>query len=121
MQTSYEVSLRGARFHARVGILPHERELPQPVEFDVIAWPRGPRLSPEEGVLLDYRIMYEIVAKVVNQGPADYLEGMVAAIAERVMAAGRVQRVRVVARKPHVALPGPVSCAEVAIELALDE
>jgi 7,8-dihydroneopterin aldolase/epimerase/oxygenase len=120
VRTSYEVTLRGLRFHTRVGVLPHERDLPQPVEFDVTAWPRPPRRRPAEGILLDYRTLYDVIAAVLAEGPTDYLEGLVASIAERIMAGGQVRRVRVVARKPHVVLPGPLDHAEVAIDVSRD-
>ena len=35
--TTHEITLRAMRFHALVGILPHERELEQPIEIDVTA------------------------------------------------------------------------------------
>lgn len=121
MRTLYQIALRGMRFHARVGVLPHERELPQPIEIDLIVFPRAPQDLPDVGKLLDYRTLYDLVAGVLGEGPIDYLEGLTVAVAERVMAGGNVNRVRVQARKPHVALPGPVSHAEVSIELTRDE
>jgi FolB domain-containing protein len=120
VRASYEVTLRGLRFHTFVGVLPHEREVAQPVEFDVTAWPVAREGRPYEGVLLDYRALYDIVATVLAKGPVDFLEGLVLAMADAVMLGGQVQRVRVVARKPHVALPGPLDYAEVAIELSKD-
>lgn len=120
MRATYEVTLRGLRFHTLVGVLPHEREVPQPVEFDVTAWPAAREGHPAQGVLLDYRTLYDIVAQVLASGPVDYLEGLVLAMAERVMLSGHVLRVRVAARKPHVTLPGPSDHAEVAIELSRD-
>jgi dihydroneopterin aldolase len=121
VRTLYQIALRGMRFHARVGVLPHERELPQPIELDLIVWPRAPHDLPDVGKLLDYRALYHLAAGALSEGPVDYLEGLAAVVADRVMAAGNVNRVRVQARKPHVALPGPVSHAEVSIELTRDE
>jgi dihydroneopterin aldolase len=121
VRSSYEISLRGLRFHARVGILPHERELPQPIEIDVTVWPRAPLEIPSMGRLLDYRSLYDVVAGVIGAGPIDFLEGLALAVAERTMEAGNVTRVRVAARKPHVALPGPVSHAEIVVDLSRDE
>jgi dihydroneopterin aldolase len=121
VRTSYEISLRGLRFHARVGILPHERQLAQPIEIDVTVWPRAAQAEPHVGMLLDYRGLYDLVAGVVAAGPVDFLEGLALSIAERSMDGGNVRRVRVAARKPHVMLPGPVSHAEVTVELHRDE
>lgn len=120
MRTSYEVTLRGLTFHTRVGVLPHERELAQPIEIDVTAWPSVRASEAPAGALLDYRVLYDSVASVMARGPADYLEGLVASIANRVLEDAVVERVRVVARKPHVVLPGPLAGAEVALELARD-
>jgi len=121
VQTSYEVALNGVAFHARVGVLPHERQLPQPIEVDVRVWPRSPAGQEDSGLLLDYRRLYDLVAAAVGEGPVDYLEGLALAIAERAMATGQVNRVRVNVRKPHVPLPGPLQNAEVGIELTRDE
>ncbi|MGQ0639981.1 MAG: dihydroneopterin aldolase [Gemmatimonadaceae bacterium] len=121
MQTSYEVALNGVSFHARVGVLPHERQIAQPIEVDVRVWSRTPAGSASGGLLLDYRQLYDLVASVFAEGPVDYLEGVALSVAERAMATDQVQRVRVNVRKPHVPLPGPLHNAEVAIELLRDE
>lgn len=119
MQTSYEVALNRVRFHARVGVLPHERQLPQPIEVDLRVWPRT--AAGSGGFLLDYRQLYDLVAGVLSEGPVDYLEGIALSIAERAMTTDQAQRVRVSVRKPHVPLPGPLDSAEVSIELTRDE
>ena len=104
------VTLAGLRFHARVGILPHEREVPQPLELDVTAWPRVP------GRVLDYRALYDAAADAVAAQPLSYLEDVAGDVAGRVLAAGEAARVRVAVRKPHVAMPGPLAYAEVVLE-----
>lgn len=121
MQTNYEVALNGVAFHARVGVLPHERQVPQPIEVDIRVWPRTPAAHAQGGSLLDYRQLYELVGDVFKKGPIDYLEGAGLSIAERVMATDQVNRVRVSVRKPHVPLPGPLHNAEIVIELSRDE
>lgn len=108
------------RFHALVGVLAHEREFAQPIEVDLDVWPRAAGESPAEGTLLDYRVLYDLVAGVMSAGPIDYLEGLVLAVATKVMQLDLVDRVRVAARKPHVALPGPLAHAEVTVDLARD-
>jgi dihydroneopterin aldolase len=121
VQTNYEVALNGVTFHALVGVLPHERQIPQPIEVDVRVWPRTPAARAQGGSLLDYRQLYGVVASVLDEGPTDYLEGVALSIAERVIATDQASRVRVTVRKPHVPLPGPLHNAEVAIELTRDE
>ena len=103
------------RFHALVGVLPHEQQLPQPLEMDVTVWladgaPANPRAS------LDYRELYLAMSDSVTGAPIGYLEDLVDRAADAVLALAPVARVRVAARKPHVALPGPLAYAEVAIE-----
>jgi dihydroneopterin aldolase len=103
-----EVTLRGMRFHALVGILPHERSLPQPLEIDVTAWIAS-------GTIVDYRDVYEAARSVVLDEKLEYLEGIADAIARRTLALRGVARARVAVRKPHVALAGPLEHAEVAV------
>lgn len=104
------MTLAGLRFHVRVGVLPHERELPQPMELDVTAW-------PDAGApVLDYRALYAAAADAVGAEPLAYLEEVAASVADRVLAGARAARVRVAVRKPHVAMPGPVAYAEVVLE-----
>ena len=108
-----EITLRAMRFHARVGILPHERELAQPLEVDLTVWTAP--LSGA-GAVVDYRVLYGLVAARVEAGPLDYIEQVALDI---VAAARRVDGVvgaRAAVRKPHVALPGPLLHAEVVVE-----
>jgi dihydroneopterin aldolase len=104
------VTLAGLRFHARVGILPHEREVAQPLELDVTAWPAAP------AAVLDYRALYAAAAGAVAREPLAYLEQVAGDVADRVLAGGAAARVRVAVRKPHVAMPGPLAYAEVVLE-----
>ena len=106
-----QIVLRGMRFQALVGILPHELTTPQPIEID-LAVSTGPGES-----VVDYRRLYDAAAAIVDSGHIGYLED----IAERVAASAfstseRVTRVQVAVRKPHVALGGPLAYAEVRIE-----
>lgn len=112
-----EISLRGLRFHACVGILPHERTYPQALVADVTAW----RIPVEPGVdVLDYRRLHAIVAAHVATDAVGYLETAAHAIVAEVLAEPGVVRARVVLRKPQVALAGPLDAAEVAVERSRD-
>ena len=111
MSPATEITLRAMRFHALVGILPHERAHPQPVEVDLMV-----TVTDGDGVV-DYRRLYAAASDVVASGHIDFLEE----IAERVAAGAfavsdRVTRARVAVRKPHVALGGPLAYAEVRID-----
>jgi dihydroneopterin aldolase len=111
MLTPADITLRAMRFHALVGILPHERTTPQPIEIDLIV-----TVGTGDSVV-DYRRLYDAVSAVVDAGHIDFLED----IAERVAAGSfatsdRVMRACVAVRKPHVALGGPLAYAEVRID-----
>ncbi len=102
------------RFHARVGVLPHERELPQPIEVDVTVWHERHVEATVESIV-DYRALYDETARVVASDP-QLLEAIGDRIAEAVLSRHSVSRVRVAVRKPHVALPGPLAYAEVVVD-----
>ena len=111
-----EITLRAMRFHALVGILPHERTTPQPIEIDLHV-----RVADGEGVV-DYRELQALASAVMTSGPIDFLEE----IGERVVRGAlahstRVRSARAAVRKPHVALGGPLEYVEVVIEHAADE
>ena len=112
----YEITLGGMRFHCLVGILPHERTTPQPLEIDI-------RVHVDDGDgVVDYRALYAIVASILNTGPIDFLEEIGDRVARDTLAhSARVRRVRVAVRKPHVALPGPLSYAEVVVERSAND
>jgi dihydroneopterin aldolase len=106
-----EVALQAMRFHALIGILPHERTTPQPIEIDL-------RVSIVDGHgVVDYRALYDATAAVLAGGPIDFLEEIGERVAAAALAHGsRVRVVRVAVRKPHVPLPGPLAFAEVVVE-----
>jgi dihydroneopterin aldolase len=110
-----EITLRAMRFHALVGILPHERTTPQPIEIDLRV-----RVADGEGVV-DYRALQAIASDVMASGPIDFLEE----IGSRVVAATfahstRIRSARAAVRKPHVALGGPLEFVEVVVERDAD-
>lgn len=108
-----EVALDGMRFSVRVGILPHERELAQPLEVDLSV-----RHGMGANAVLDYRDLYEVVRSCVADGELTYLEVVAESIAVRALALTGVDWCRISIRKPHVALGGPLEHARVTIERA---
>ena len=113
MPTSVEITLRNMRFHVRVGVLPHEAELAQPLEVDLTVWAS----APANGMIgVDYRDLHLVASEIVSQSPLLYLE----TIAQRIVAGALVRPnvigARAAVRKPHVALPGPLDYAEVVVE-----
>lgn len=106
-----EIALAGMQFHVLVGVLPHEREHPQPLEVDLRVG-----LIVADGVVLDYRDLYALVRRVVDAAPHDYLETIAEGIVAAALARPPVAWVRAAVRKPHVALGGPLAHAEVVVE-----
>lgn len=99
------------RFHVLVGILPHERSIPQPLEVDL----RVGRATDTD-VVIDYRVLYALVRDTVTAAPVEYLEQVADILLTRTLAVPGVAWARVAVRKPNVALDGPLAYAEVAME-----
>jgi dihydroneopterin aldolase len=111
------VTLRGMRFHALVGVLPHEREYPQPLEVDVTVWRAVPSDDArDDDAVIDYRDIYDAVAARVAAGPLRFLEDVARTLVGDLLARRHVRRARVAVRKPHVPLPGPLAYAEVVVD-----
>ena len=100
----------GMHFHVCVGILPHEREIPQPLEIDVVV--RHNRAV----AVLDYRQLYDLTRTNVETDPLTYIEPLAEAIAAQLLLLDGVTWCRVAVRKPHVTLGGPLRHAQVAVE-----
>lgn len=114
------VTLSSMRFHARIGVLPHEAEIAQSVEVDLVLWVARSKGEIGPHNILDYRHAYNTVSEVITEGHIRYLEEAAERIAEKALALPLVRRARVSVRKPNVSLPGPLAYAEVALERARD-
>jgi dihydroneopterin aldolase len=114
------IMLKGMRFHTRVGVLPHEHQLPQPLHVDLTVWLslKGPGESDSLKDALDYRRLHAIVTETVGDSHHRLIEGLCERIASRVLALPEVEEVRVAARKPHAAVDGPLEYVEVVLERA---
>lgn len=118
MSYQHVVTLKAMRFHAHVGVLPHEAEIAQSIEVDLSVWTGTGASAKRRDSIVDYTQLYDLVAGVVARGHIRYLEELVDSIADGALAISGVTRVEVKARKPHVALPGPLMHAEVSTERA---
>ncbi len=107
------------RFHVLVGILPHEQLYPQPLDIDVTVWLDASSVA-DDSPGLDYRALQAVVAAAVDASPVRYLEELVNRAVGAVLELAPVARVRIAARKPHVALPVPLAYAEVSLERGRD-
>jgi dihydroneopterin aldolase len=110
------VTLKAMRFHARIGVLPHEAEIAQSIEVDASLWVRRESGQLSARDIVDYRRVYDLVAEIVTTGHTNFLEEVGERIAERALSLPLVERVRIAVRKPTVAMPGPLAYAEVALE-----
>jgi dihydroneopterin aldolase len=108
------------RFHTRVGLLPHEQQIPQPLELDLTVWLSLRRVGLTDSArnLLDYRQLYTVVAETVGGSHHRLLEALCEKVASRVLKLDAVKRVRVAARKPHAPIDGPLDYVEVVVERA---
>ncbi len=118
MANNDRITLKGMRFHTRVGLLPHEKVVPQPLELDLTVWLSleevGQTDSPRR--LLDYRDLYAAVSETVGKSPHRLLEALCEQITERVLTMTGVERARIAARKPHAPIEGPLDFVEVVLE-----
>ncbi len=113
---SETVTLKGMRFHARIGVLPHEAEIAQSVEVDATleVVPRVGAITQRN--IVDYRVVYELVANVLEKGHIGFLEDAADRIASEALELTLVRSVRIAIRKPNVVMPGPLTYAEVTVE-----
>src|SRR6266542_3257760 len=82
------------RFHARIGVLPHEAEIAQSVEVDLVLWVTRAHGEIGPHNILDYRHAYDTVSEVVTEGHIRYLEEAAERIAEKALALPLVRRAR---------------------------
>jgi dihydroneopterin aldolase len=101
------ITLSGMSFHTRIGVLPHEREIAQPLEVDLTAW------IARDGGVVDYRRLYDAVRVAASAPELLYLEDLAESIAAGVLGHDGVFRVRIAVRKPHAAVGGPLRFAQV--------
>jgi dihydroneopterin aldolase len=112
MSSSVQITLRNMRFHVLVGILPHEGELPQPLEIDLTVWADP---APSGAPTVDYRVLHALVSDVLAQPPLHYLETIAHDIVQRAIGLAAVRGARAAVRKPNVTLAGPLDHAEVVL------
>ena len=114
------LSLLGMRFHARHGVLPHEKVEPQPFEVDLVlhADLSAAAASDDLADTVDYAALHELVAGIVGGPGFDLIEGLAGAIARAVLAATDplvVEAVEVRVRKPEAPIEGELETVEAAI------
>ena len=114
------LTLRGMRFNARHGVLPHEKVEPQPFEVDVILHADLSRPAETDALedTVDYGGLHELAGTIVNGPSFDLIEALAGAIARAVLDATPptiVDAVEVRVRKPQAPLDGELETVEAAL------
>ena len=114
------LSLIGMRFSARHGLLPHEKEEPQPFEVDVVVHADLDVAARRDDLsaTVDYAGIHDLVRAIVEGPPRDLIEALAGAIATAVLDATDpriVDGVEVRVRKPQAPLGGEFDAVEAAL------
>ena len=105
------IELRGLRALGICGVLPEERERPQPFEVDLAPAGRSDDLDDT----VDYGTLAEAVVAVVQETRFQLLEALAAAVAECALADARVVAVTVRLRKLRPPVPVDLASSGVRI------
>lgn len=101
------IRVSGIRAYGYVGYLPEERVLGQWFEVDLTLWvdlaPAGK--SDDIADTLDYREAIAIVKEQITTAKFDLVEKLVSAIADKILALEKVERVRIELSKPAAPIP----------------
>ena len=95
------IEIAGLRVMTLVGVLPHEREAPQPLEFDIMLEGdlRDAGMSDDLADTAHYGLVAERAAAIARETKDELLERLVHRIAEDALTFDRVEAVEVVVRK----------------------
>ena len=105
------------RFHARHGVLAHEKVEPQPFEVDVVLHADLSEAAERDDLAatIDYSAVFELVRAIVEGTSFDLIEALAGAIAKAVLTASDPTRVHVVevrVRKPEAPIDGEFDTVE---------
>ena len=112
------IFLRGMRFMACHGVLPHEREIPQPFEVDVELGLslRAAGESDALGNTVNYAQVYHTVSSIMDGAPKQLIEALAEEIADDLLRDFVSLRwVRVTVHKPAAPIDGMFSDVGVTI------
>ena len=113
-----QIFLRGMRFMACHGVLPHEREIPQPFEVDVELG-LSLRAAGESDNLDDtvnYAKVYHTVSSIMDGAPKQLIEALAEEIADDLLRDfDSLRWVRVTVHKPAAPIDGMFSDVGVTI------
>lgn len=116
------IEIRGIELHGFHGVLEEERRGGQRFLVDVELEPVDDRAGQTDDIddAVDYREVVAVVSRVSGGTAFHLLEALAGAIADELLGALLLARVRVRVRKPDVALELPVEHAAVTVERRLE-
>jgi FolB domain-containing protein len=115
---SDRIELRGLRVMTVVGVLPEERERPQPVELDLDLLVDLSRagVSDDLSATIDYAAVCDAAVELLGSTWAGLLERLATDVAETVLALdARIEAVEVAVRKLHPPVPHALDTSGVRI------
>ncbi|GBC98187.1 Dihydroneopterin aldolase [bacterium HR17] len=113
--------VKGLTTLSKVGCLPVEQRVPQPIEVDIALQLDLRDAAQTDSIkrALDYRQVCEVVRELLERNSYKLLETAAYDIAQQLLERfPQVQRVRVEVRKPHPPIPVPLQWAGVQVELS---
>lgn len=116
--------VNGLTVLSKVGCLPVEQSVPQPIEVDIALEMDLREVAKTDDIRkgVDYRKVCDLVRQILEQNSFRLLETAAYAIAVNLLRQfPKVERVRVKVRKPHPPIPVPLQSASVRMELSRDE
>ena len=116
--------VNGLTVLSKVGCLPVEQSVPQPIEVDIALEMDLHEVAKTDDIKrgVDYRKVCDLVRQILEQNSFRLLETAAYAIAVNLLKQfPKVERVKVEVRKPHPPIPVPLQSASVRMELSRDE
>jgi dihydroneopterin aldolase len=116
--------VNGLTVLSKVGCLPVEQSVPQPIEVDIALEMDLREVAKTDNIKrgVDYRKVCDLVRQILEQNSFRLLETAAYAIAINLLKQfPKVERVKVEVRKPHPPIPVPLQSASVRMELSRDE
>ncbi len=111
------IEITGLRVMTLVGVLPHEREAPQPIEFDIFLEGdlRDAGISDDLADTAHYGMVAERAAAIARESKDELLERLIHRIADDALTFDRVEAVEIVVRKLRPPIPEDVQHTAVRI------
>ncbi len=116
--------VKGLTTLSKVGCLPTEQKVPQPIEVDLEMDVDLEKAAERDSIrdALDYRSVCEVVRGMLESNTYRLLESAAYAIARRLLERFKeIRSVRIEVRKPHPAIPVPLHFAAVSLTLDRSE